>query len=292
MKQYVLIATVLLLVGAGCNTAPKTEEMPADTMKMEDGAMHIGCQEGEVLEDGSCTPAEDTMMNALYKDVSDMVITTDVVTESHRGFVASPSTPGEYPGVVMIHEWWGLNDNIKQMAEQLAAEGYTVYAIDLYNGEVATESSDAGRLAGGVRSNPEAAVANMQAAAEYLRSEYGVAKLASLGWCFGGQQSLSLSLAEELDATVIYYGNLVTTTEALASVSGPVLGIFGSEDTSIPVDSVRAFESALDELTIENDIYVYDGVGHAFANPSGSRYAETEALDAWQKTLEFLAASL
>lgn len=285
-KHYLIALLIMPLIGFGCKSKS------SDTNNTMDLTDQGGCKNGIITSEGTCVETEDNLTNALYKNVDAQVQVMDVVTNAHQGFVARPKAAGMYPGVIMIHEWWGLNENIKQMAKQLASEGYTVYAIDLYDGEVASESSDAGRLAGSVRSNPDAAVEKMRAAIAYLRESYGTNKIASLGWCFGGQQSLNLSLAEDLDATVIYYGSLVTTTEALASISGPVLGIFGAEDTSIPVQHVQEFESSLQTLGIAHDIHMYPGVGHAFANPSGGRYAQDEAIDAWEKTVLFLETTL
>jgi carboxymethylenebutenolidase len=197
------------------------------------------------------------------------------------------------PAVVMIHEWWGLNDNIKDMADELASEGYVVLAADLYNGEVATTPDKAMQLVGTVRENPEQAISNLQSAVQYLASLPNVnsSRIASLGWCFGGGQSLQLALNSEqnpLAATVIYYGNLVNDTNELSKINWPVLGIFGDQDQSIPVESVNAFEQALNETGITNEIYIYPGVGHAFANPSEDNYAPAETVDAWEKTLAFL----
>jgi carboxymethylenebutenolidase len=196
------------------------------------------------------------------------------------------------PAVVMIHEWWGLNDNIKDMANMLAKEGYVVLAVDLF-GEVATDPDRAMQLSSSVRNNPEEAIANMQAAVNYLGSLENVnsSRIASLGWCFGGGQSLQLALNSEekpLAATVIYYGNLVTDEQALSTIKWPILGIFGDQDQSISVDTVDQFKGALDIVGITNEIYIYPGVGHAFANPSGDNYAPEETSDAWQKTLSFL----
>ncbi|MFZ0202200.1 MAG: dienelactone hydrolase family protein [Nitrososphaeraceae archaeon] len=206
------------------------------------------------------------------------------------------STTGQQqklPAVVMIHEWWGLNDNIKDMANELAGEGYVVLAADLYNGEVATDPNRARELSSSVNENPEQAITNLQSAVQYLASLPNVnsSRIASLGWCFGGGQSLQLALHSEqnpLAATVIYYGNLVNDTNELSKINWPVLGIFGDQDQSIPVESVDAFEQALNGTGIKNEIYIYPGVGHAFANPSGDNYAPEETADAWQKTLTFL----
>ena len=199
----------------------------------------------------------------------------------------------KHPAVVMVHEWWGLNDNIKEMADELAGEGYVVLGADLYNGEVATDPNRARELSSSVRENPQQAITNLQSAVQYLASLPNVngSRIAALGWCFGGGQSLQLALNSEqhpLAATVIYYGNLVNDTSELSKIKWPVLGIFGDQDNSIPVDSVRAFGRGLNETGVTNEIYIYPGVGHAFANPSGDNYAPQETADAWQKTLTFL----
>jgi carboxymethylenebutenolidase len=198
-----------------------------------------------------------------------------------------------FPAVVMIHENKGLNDNIKNMANILAKEGYVILAVDLFNGEVTTDQKRVSELTQSIRDNPDAAITNLKSAVKYLASLPNVdpEKIASLGWCFGGQQSLQLALNSEehpLAATVIYYGRLVTDPETLSKIKWPVLGIFGDQDQSIPVTTVEQFEEALTKNGITNEIYIYEGVGHAFANPSGDNYAPNETKGAWQKTLSFL----
>ena len=197
------------------------------------------------------------------------------------------------PAVIMIHENRGLNDNIKDTADILAKQGYVVLAVDLFQGQVTADPDQARELSSSVRNNPGIAIENMQSAVRYLTSLENVngSRITSLGWCFGGAQSLQLALNSEehpLAATVIYYGNLVNDTQALSKIKWPVLGIFGDQDQSIPVDSVKQFEQALNEIGVINEIYIYPGVGHAFANPSGDNYAPKETADAWKKTLAFL----
>ena len=210
--------------------------------------------------------------------------------ETVKGWYAQPKEAGEYPGIVMIHEWWGLNDNIKETAEELAQSGYRVLAVDLYEGVVATTSEHARALSSSI--DKEEALTNMKAATAYLRAR-GASKIASLGWCFGGARSLELSLSDEdLDATVIYYGQLITDTDQLAGIDQPVLGIFGEEDTSIPVATVQEFDAALDSLVVQNVMLMYPFVGLSFANPSGIFYAIVATEDAWNKTLQFLATNL
>jgi carboxymethylenebutenolidase len=209
------------------------------------------------------------------------------------GYLVIPRISGKLPGVVMIHEWWGLNDNIKEMAQQLARDGYVVLAVDLFNGKVASTSDEASSLVS--RFNSTEGVMNLRAAVNYLRSNDRVnsSKIGAIGWCFGGGQSLQLALSgEQLAATVIYYGQLETDPQKLSAIKWPVLGIFRDQDRSIPVERVRAFESSLKQLGVRVEIHIYPGVGHAFANPSGQSYAPKEALDAWQKTLAFLSSTL
>lgn len=203
------------------------------------------------------------------------------------GCLAKPTEPGKYPGVVMIHEWWGLNDYIRATAQKLASEGFTVIAVDLFHGEVTATPEKARQLVSSL--DKDEAISNMRSAVRYLKSEENVSGLASLGWCFGGGQSLQLALSgETLDATVIYYGDLVTDESRLATMHWPVLGVFGDRDTAIPVAEAKKFHSTLDKLGIENEIYIYPGVGHAFANPTGANYAPNETKDAWEKTIAFL----
>lgn len=216
-----------------------------------------------------------------------------VYFENVTGYYVAPTEirDGGYPGIVMIHEWWGLNDHIRSMAQSLAKEGYQVLAVDLFEGSVATTQQEAQTQTSSL--NQEEAVANLKAAVSYLRDEKDAPKVASLGWCFGGGQSLQLSVAgADLDATIVYYGNLITDEATLAAIDWPVLGIFAEQDMSIPPATVREFEIALNERGIENSITIYPGVGHAFANPSGANYAPEPTRDAWAKTLAFLTNNL
>jgi carboxymethylenebutenolidase len=218
-------------------------------------------------------------------------------TASSAASSSSSLAGNKLPAVVMIHENRGLNEHIKMMADTLAKEGYVVLAVDLFNGQVASNQEDAGQLSGTVRENPTEAIANLRAAVRYLASLENVnaSQISSLGWCFGGQQSLQLAVNTEpkypLSSTIIYYGRLVSDPDELSKIKWPVLGIFGDQDDSIPVENVTNFESALDSLGIPNEIYIYEGVGHAFANPSRDSYAPEQTADAWNKTLSFLKNS-
>jgi carboxymethylenebutenolidase len=208
-----------------------------------------------------------------------------------KGYLVRPDDENTYPGVVMIHEWWGLNEHIKEVANTMAREGYVVLAVDLYNGEVAETSEQAMQYR--LAANQNESTLNMKSAVDYLKETEGISKVASMGFCFGGEQSAKLSTSDaNLDATIIFYGSLPQEIDEIRNVDAPVLGIFGELDTGITPDTVRVFESGLNEIGYENDITIYEGVGHAFANPGGSRFAENETKDAWMKTLSFLETNL
>jgi carboxymethylenebutenolidase len=215
-----------------------------------------------------------------------------------QGYLVYPASSNDsnkrLPAVVMIHEWWGLNENIKNMANLLAKQGFVVLAADLYKGEVANNQERAMELVQEVRNNQNDSINNLQSAVKYLSLLPNVdsEKIASLGWCFGGGQSLQLALNSQdhpLRATILYYGTpLVTDEPSLTKIKWPVLGIFGDKDQAIPVEEVNQFRTSLNQSGITNEIHIYEGVGHAFANPSGDNFAPKETEDAWQKTLSFL----
>ena len=210
------------------------------------------------------------------------------------GYLARPkSQESSSTGVIVIHEWWGLNDNIRAMARRIAGDGYVALAVDLYNGNVAGTSDSAKILMGEAMQNKDQAIANLKDGIAYLKAQ-GATKIGVIGWCFGGAWSLqtALNFPDDIDATVIYYGHLVNDPDMLAKLDMPLLGIFGEEDGGIPVAQVREFESTLDSLGKQHTIQIYPNANHAFANPSGERYNAEAAVDAWTKTTAFLSEHL
>ncbi len=202
-------------------------------------------------------------------------------------FVAYEANPKEDTGkaILLIHEWWGLNEHIKSVADQLAGLGYHALAIDLYNEQVAYDPADADQYRKQVKERE--ANKKITAALRYLSLTSD--KVATMGWCFGGGWSLNASLNNPslVDATIIYYGALVTEPVKLKALKSPVLGIFAKKDAWITPAWVMSFETALNAAGVENQIYSYDA-DHAFANPSNDRYDEEAYIDAWDKTLTFL----
>jgi carboxymethylenebutenolidase len=222
-----------------------------------------------------------------------------------RGYLARPReqvgkpsggtavAPVPLPGLIVIHEWWGLNDNIKAMTRRLAGEGYTALAVDLYGGKVADTPDGAKQLMGGVMGNPAAAVAVLRAADDYLKQQ-GAPKVGVIGWCFGGAWSLetALEIPQGIDAAVVYYGRPEKDRARLERLRAPLLGFFGADDQSIPPAAVHEMEATLKQLGKDVEVHVYDGAGHAFANPSGTNYRPEAAADAWKRTVAFLKEHL
>lgn len=219
----------------------------------------------------------------------------EVGDQNVYGYFSAPSDVFEpLPALIVIHEWWGLNDNIRAMADRLAGEGYMVLAIDLYGGQTASTPAEARALMLEVVEDPELARENIRGAYDFLTRTAGAPRVGSLGWCFGGGWSLSAAqlFPDELAASVIYYGQVTDDEEKLNPVNAPILGLFGADDAGIEVESVEAFRSALERLRKDHEIHIYPGVGHAFANPTGTNYNAEAATDAWSKTVEFLGRHL
>jgi len=214
--------------------------------------------------------------------------------ETVQGVLYTPQGKGPFPAIIVIHEWWGLNDWVKEQASKFADEGYVALAVDLYRGKVATTPDEAHEIMRGV---PEdRAKRDLHAAFEFLASQPSVKKdrIGSIGWCMGGGYSLDVALQEPaLAATVINYGHLATDGDALKKINAPILGLFGGQDRGIPVADVRKFEESLRQMGKKIDIKIYDDAGHAFENPNNKAgYREADAADARKRTLEFLASSL
>jgi carboxymethylenebutenolidase len=211
-----------------------------------------------------------------------------------HGMLYTPSGSGPFPAIVAVHEWWGLNDWVKDQANKLADQGYVVLAVDLYRGKVAQNPDMAHQLMRGVA--PDRANRDLQAAVAFLKSQKNVKadRIGSIGWCMGGGYSLDVALLEPtLAATVINYGYLVTDPAQLKKIHASILGNFGAQDQGITPDEVHKFEQQLKSLGKSVDIKIYPDAGHAFENPNNKDgYRAADAADAWQRTVAFFAAHL
>jgi carboxymethylenebutenolidase len=214
--------------------------------------------------------------------------------ETVNAVLYTPNGSGPFPALVVIHEWWGLNDWVKEQAQKLADQGYATLAIDLYRGKVAKSAEEAHEIMRGV---PEdRARRDLLAAYDYLASQSNVnkAKIGTIGWCMGGGYALDLALDQpKLAAAVINYGHLATDEGQLSKINAPILGLFGGQDRGIPPDSVNAFEQQLKKMGKKIEVKIYPDAGHAFENPNNKEgYRQQDAQDAWNKTVAFLNANL
>ncbi len=210
------------------------------------------------------------------------------------GVLSLPGSGGKHPAIVVIQEWWGLNDWIRQQSDRFAGQGTVALAVDLYRGKVTADANEAHEL---MRGLPEdRALADLQAAVRYLRSRSDVdgSRIAVIGWCMGGGYALQLAIAEpSLAGAIINYGHLVTDPKTIASIRPPILGNFGALDRGIPAEDVKAFDAALRSAGKSSDIKVYDGAGHAFMNPKNKGgYVKEAAADAWMRIDSFLRKRL
>jgi carboxymethylenebutenolidase len=215
-------------------------------------------------------------------------------TETVHGILYTPDGKGPFPGIVVIHEWWGLNDWVKEQAAKLAGEGYAALAIDLYRGKVGTTPEEAHEIMRGV---PEdRAKRDLEAAYQFLSAQPNVKKdrIGAIGWCMGGGYALDLALEEpKLAVDVINYGAPSTDAAAISKINAPILGLYGALDRGISPADVKQFGETLDRLGKKADFTIYPDAGHAFENPNNKDgYRPADAADAWSKTVDFLARTL
>ena len=225
--------------------------------------------------------------------ISSEVIYGQSGDQLHKGYLSQPENIKAKSGLIVIHEWWGLNEDIHLMADQLAGLGYDSLAVDLYDGKSAEGVREAFQLMTGLSKNEDAALANLKEAYDYLTNELGVEQVGIIGWCLGGKWSLrgSLMLPNEIDATVIYYGSLIDDREQLATLEMPIIGFVGTKDRPY-INQFIQFDKDLKALNKDYSVHFYEGAGHAFANASGTAYEPEAAEDSWKKTVNFLAAHL
>lgn len=290
-------ASVLVIcvgvLGGGCGSS-ETDESPAEQM-------------AEGHEDDTPTATAAAREPTVPVQAQEVSYTKTEDGTPVTGYRAVPANPDSVlvargqdpsaqnlPGIVVIHEWWGLNDNIRTATRRLAGEGYRALAVDLYADSVAQTPDRAQSLMQTATSRPEQLTTNLRAAHSYLQREGGAPRVAVMGWCFGGGMTFRV-LADRptaFDAAVAYYGTpKPMTTDVLKALTTPVLAHFGREDEVVSTDQVEAFQSRLTGQDVDVQIYQYDA-GHAFANPSGEKYAPKAAQQAWTRTTTFLRTHL
>ena len=284
------IIAALLMSGALLAACGSSDQAPSSEGEKAAGRANVDAMTREHATD-TTTPSAAAEIAPARAVISEKLPYAELGDALVYGYFVAPADMFEpLPAVIMIHEWWGLNDNIRAMADRLAGEGYIVLAVDLYGGKVAKNIAEARQFMLSVVEDPEVANENIRSAYKFVNETAGAPRVGSLGWCFGGGWSLNTAqlFPDDLDATVIFYGQVTNDEDKLRPINSPILGLFAEKDTGIKISSVKAFEKALTNLRKNYEIHIYPGVGHAFANPTGNNYNEPAATDAWRRTLEFL----
>ncbi|MGH8195077.1 MAG: dienelactone hydrolase family protein [Woeseiaceae bacterium] len=284
-RPAIVAGAMCILLGlAACQ--PRSDNTEADPTSADRKVETSGESAGSTGSPDS-TPAA----GAERAVVAETLPYAEVDDELFYGHFVFPSDMVEpLPALIVVHEWWGLNDDVRAAADKLAAEGYIVLAIDLFGGKTADLPASARELMLEVLENPESANENIRQAYAFVRDTAGAPTVGSVGWDFGGAWALNTALLfpDDLDAVVIYYGQVIDSADKLAPLNVPILGLFAENDRVITVESVQKFQDALDSLGKTYEIEIFPGTGHAFANPKANHYDAAVAAQAWQRTVEFL----
>lgn len=204
-----------------------------------------------------------------------------------QGYLSEPEDQETKAGLIVIQEWWGLTDDIKEIADRYAVEGYLAFAPDMYHGKMATEPDEAMKLA--MAMERDLAAQEIDAAIAWLKEEYGVSSVGCVGYCMGGGLTLATAIrpSSNVGAVHVYYGGGMPSAEQIATINVPVLGSYGAEDGGIPADQVDMLRDTLNSNGVTNDITLYKGAEHSFFNDTRPAYNEDAAMDSWMKSVEW-----
>lgn len=275
------VAVALPLILAACAESP-----PDDEAAPEVQAVSVSASAGElppaIVGQGGALEGAD------LRYVADDTLTT--------GYLAVPAGDGPFPALVIIHEWNGLQDRVRQLADDFADEGYVTLAADLFQGRTGANRDENMALVQEAQSDPAQMTANLNAAVAYLKGRPDVTgRVGAMGWCFGGGVALSFGLdGANHEATAIFYGRLVDDPTTLARLDHEVYGTFAALDNGPSPESVAAFESALRVAGVEHDLHIYDDVNHGFwlrvdGDPD---VRSVPAADAWRRLKSYLDRTL
>ncbi|MFN8381331.1 MAG: dienelactone hydrolase family protein [Anaerolineales bacterium] len=212
-----------------------------------------------------------------------------------NGYLAKPAGAGPFPAMIVIQEWWGLDAQTKSIADRFAKEGYLAFAPDLYHGDLAKLGDGDTAMKLVQKYGPTASV-ELTTVFDALKSRSDCnGKVGSVGFCFGGRMSLSLSTTRALDAVCTFYGGGMQTIfdQLRTKLKAPVLGFFGDADVSIPAGTVEEFDKLLDDVGVEHEVIMYPNSGHAFFRDSDpSVYIPEASKDAWERAKKFFSKHL
>lgn len=293
MRVLSSLLAVCLLAGCGSGAPPGTavapEDIPSDDLTEQSAPAADAA--GDVEPDNVFDAEENPLIGLLEQDIP----YGENAAGNLMGFLAVPEDAAEpLPGIIVLHEWWGLNDTIKEAARRLAREGYVVLATDFYGGRTAESGPEAQALMRELVEDPDSARDNIRQAVEYLERYALAPRIGSIGWDMGGRWSLQtgIMMPEDLDALVMFYGAVETDEAVLDTLDMPILALFGEQDASIPLRGVQDFRNALGRLGKLAEVRIYSGVEHGFFFPGSSTYSPIAADDAWIRALALFEAAL
>jgi len=282
---FVLVIAILTLSIGGCEPGTDAETAPVAA------EVASADTDGETQTDAGNSPIPGADMAPARAVTAQAMAYTELKDELVYGYFSAPADMFEpLPAVILIHDWWGLNDHVRATADRLAGEGFIVFAVDLFGTKVASSPGEARVLTMEAIEDLDALNSNIDAAFDFVSNTAGAPRVGTLGWGFGGSRSLraAQSFTDGLDAAVIYYSPVDADEDALRPISAPILALFAADDTTIRVESVEAFQGALESLRKNFTLHIYPGAGHGFAEPTSRNFDATTSADAWRRTLEFL----
>lgn len=272
-----IVLSTSILFSAGCATRVNAPD--------ETSLEHISTEQSDIR------PADGVIPGQIITESS---VVYYPAAENTFGYIARPEGDGPFPALVLVHEWWGLNENIQEFADKFAKEGYVALTVDMYAGKLATTPQEAMQYSAVVRENIEPAFANLNAAVAYLKSQPYVDtdRVGSVGWCFGGGWAYQMAKNDlGVNASIMYYGQFEPAADFM-HMKASILGHFGEDDTMIPVDDVETFRANLATASGDHAVYIYPNAGHAFSNEESAAYNKEAAELSWTRTLSFLEEEL
>jgi len=286
-----LLGIAVCLCAAACGPSPADDAQPA----ADPAPAPVAAAPDDVRPDDPPAAAVGGDSNVLVDLLEQDIPYGEGPSGNLVGFLAVPADAAEpLPGVIVLHEWWGLTPEIRDAARRIARAGYIVLAMDLYGGRIADDVAGAQELLRELVGQPDSVRDNVRQAYEYVERYALAPRIGVVGWDLGGRWAVQAALMypQDIDAVAVIYGTVETDETLLSTLRMPVLGLFAENDASIPLEDVREFRATLLRLGTGGDVRIYSGAEHGFFFPSSDNYAPIMADDAWTRLLRYLAAAL
>jgi carboxymethylenebutenolidase len=290
VRVLLSLFVLCLVAGCGSGTSPETPDAPQSNSEAD-----FAEEAAPATIETEAADTEDEQVNPLIGLLEQDIPYGEGVGGNLMGFLAMPEDAAEpLPGIIVLHEWWGLNNAVKEAARRLAREGYIVLATDFYGGRTAESVPEAQALMRELVADPDSVRDNIRQAVAYLQLYALAPRIGSIGWDMGGHWSLQtgLMMPDELDALVMFYGAVETEDAVLDALDMPLLALFGEQDASIPLRGVQDFRNVLGRLGKEAEVRIYSGADHGFFFPDSRTYSPIAADDAWNRTTALFEAAL